>query len=1228
MNLQKYKFIKSESGYIWEKELQQILYRDIHQDDLGCCVNNTHMKIGDIHLGTFFEAQFLFGNAYWISIFSNALKNEIVKKQNLKENDNSKLLIIGYETYIEPVVIHTSDLLKRDGCSVDYCIYEEPKYIHYDMKSNVRLRCNSDNDIQDYDSYVVLCGISSTLNTSYQIISKVKEEINHIEKIKNLKNTEYDKIIEKTLFYSIIQVLPSSLNENNNSNKFEFSENDCLINDFNNRVLIRKKYSIEAKYLTSVFCEWQNAKTCKWCFDKEKERPLVATNETSIIPIQMIGSPNKFLDNKENNHQIAKLDFFKKDDEKYFCYLDYLYYDHIERSGHHYQYYIRTNALFKEILNNESNKFDEFCDDVKKELFKETKKRIDVVVVPAHYSNELFFNTVCKKIFGSNCEIISVLPKKEFRSNFETKYSNYAFIFDALSDYETIVCFHYVDDQLITGDSFYRAKSFINSLMKKSRISFNDVQSRTRLFESVIVLVNRNSKSTKYNYIENDNKFFSFIDIEVPFLRNYGDSCYLCSKTQIAKKIKQNSATISMSEFWAEKEDYHSVKTIEKAKNLQKERNAELKKRKFRRFYCENLLWKTLRNNWDDESDIYNKIVEIISSDIKNYDASEKYEYLISFIKILSRPFLFYRENIKKAVLSLLIYVINILNMDSDIAPQSILALLKKLGNKDKSEALEIIKKYDYSTVRNSKKLKVEKYYLYVILLTNLCSINSSYLLNVENIILAMKFYENLSLDKDDKITSMSKQIRSCIKNATNGISGYYKALYLDNNIKFSLLNHNQYRELLENIYLENLEAENKKDSNNEKYFDENDSLKEKYINILNNILPKDNKAYIIINFSSEDSYVLAKKNSEQSEKILLDRSVSGFDKDIIIEDDYFAIRCYYKENDKISSVYLLSEYDEHSGNGNRIDKLSFIRSVLYHRYQLTHIINEDVKSGSIVELINDEILVDTLSQPKTVSHGKSEDIDKHLIVLEKTYSYYNKNQSSLEIDGIFNIYNQITLFSNLLISHYHLNRISYERGKTYKFRDELILVRNNSLKNISELNFDINDLISTNKMSDEEPNRKIQELLKKNTNMSTVFFERFEYYMECLKAEGYSNIECFYNDAKDQSYPYSIIYPNNTKISSVWVSIALIHMLVRNAYQHGVKNEKIEIIFEKNGESYNLIVQNKTSQSNDAKESGITQKALEKIFNCSNCNSEIKFDIDNDMYISKITNFLQEKSE
>ena len=77
------------SEELWKKELRIILERDIHEKGLGCCVNDTHIKVGDVHLGKFYEAQFLFGNAYWISIFSNALKMEIACKGYKK---NEKIL--------------------------------------------------------------------------------------------------------------------------------------------------------------------------------------------------------------------------------------------------------------------------------------------------------------------------------------------------------------------------------------------------------------------------------------------------------------------------------------------------------------------------------------------------------------------------------------------------------------------------------------------------------------------------------------------------------------------------------------------------------------------------------------------------------------------------------------------------------------------------------------------------------------------------------------------------------------------------------------------------------------------------------------------------------------------------------------------------------------------------------------------------------------------------------
>ena len=205
MMIQKYKFIQSDGEELWKKELKQILSRDIHGKSLGCCVNNTHMKIGDIHLGTFFEAQFLFGNAYWISIFSNALKQTIINDSNncFMDRKSQPILLIGYETYSEPVILRAKELL-QDNYLIDYCIYEEPKYTLHNQKSDVRIRLCSERKISQYQSFIIVSGISSTLSTYYQIVSQLRAEI----KKETKKCIKHEDIIKKCRFYSIIQVLP------------------------------------------------------------------------------------------------------------------------------------------------------------------------------------------------------------------------------------------------------------------------------------------------------------------------------------------------------------------------------------------------------------------------------------------------------------------------------------------------------------------------------------------------------------------------------------------------------------------------------------------------------------------------------------------------------------------------------------------------------------------------------------------------------------------------------------------------------------------------------------------------------------------------------------------------------------------------------------------------------------------------------------------------------------
>ena len=52
---------------IWIKKLRSILNTNIHENSLGCLIDDTHVKIGDIHMNAFFEARFMFSQQMFIT---------------------------------------------------------------------------------------------------------------------------------------------------------------------------------------------------------------------------------------------------------------------------------------------------------------------------------------------------------------------------------------------------------------------------------------------------------------------------------------------------------------------------------------------------------------------------------------------------------------------------------------------------------------------------------------------------------------------------------------------------------------------------------------------------------------------------------------------------------------------------------------------------------------------------------------------------------------------------------------------------------------------------------------------------------------------------------------------------------------------------------------------------------------------------------------------------------
>lgn len=714
---------------IWIKKLRSILNTDIHESSLGCRINDTHVKIGDIHMSSFFEARFMFSQQKWIIRFANWLKTKL----NIENSEG--IVIIGYETYLEPVL---SYLKLNFTNKIEYCIYEVEKHLSANPKNKTDTRVRYlENIIQagfKFNKVVFICGISSTLST-YEKMQEKFEKLSHFSKSNYI-----------ILNYALIQVLPESTkdvfifveDEKKKQTKIEWS---CK-----NKTVIRYKkdnVKIKVNYLVDVFSEWQLAEKCKWCFTQE-ERPLITVDDTSVVPQQIITAFNDFNQNREKDKvnedlenlklQKNKIDFF--DNEKNFT--DCIYYKHIERGENHYQYYVRTAKLFWEIVHNKNLKetFIGFSNHIKTLLTSNNKPNFDnkhiinIIITPMHYSNVLFPSYINHFVFGGEAHIITVEPKKEYRSNFVTKYSNYAYLNEQYNK-NVNIRYHYIDDQIVSGSTFYRTESLVRTLKNKFSADASDEDS---VFFSTIILLNRISNESQKNYTQG-NRFFSLIDLKISHIRNHGDACPLCKQAFELKDIAEKSALIATKNYWIDKAIYHEKQSLKNTKryveNLDNIQKQMLNKRHFMRLKCENLLTETTDKYASDYTCLQNKLYETIRRALTDENnIIEKYELLISFVKALSRPFLYYSENVKKFTLKFLTELLN--------------SLIYSEFNDEKI----IINKENYYSLYNislpTSNYFLEQYCLLCVILNQLSAINSNYLLHFNNIINIMLFVDKL----------------------------------------------------------------------------------------------------------------------------------------------------------------------------------------------------------------------------------------------------------------------------------------------------------------------------------------------------------------------------------------------------------------------------------------------------------------------------------------------------
>lgn len=652
----------------YHRNLETVLKNDIHGGDLGCCLRNVHVRVGGVHLDTFYEGQLLFANLYWYQIFAHHICEMVLTDKNIDKDED--ILLYGYETYSEQMLFAATQKLREKGRRVYYAVFENPKYITAADLSEQRVRYVEqllDAPVQKL-CVVYLYGIGTTLTTISQKMNAQLEYTFQRREKKELLDQAYKKGMV------IVQVSDNDRIQCDRQNYTVTSETGEL--DFLTRGV--------CSYLIEIQTKWHPTKECPLCLRAVSyldEQPLIQTNETSTVPMILI----------KPKQRVASKIRFKQSGSYTQAFLqnpnsaEYLYYCHLNRGGNHYQFYVRTAALLNDYLQRDDEQLKAWFREIRaKEVDGAREKgaaQINIIASPQHFSNESLVAAVNDRVFGGEAYIINFDVKKEFRDSFVAKFQNYRSALEMLCQdgrkVDLELNFYFVDDIILTGSTFNRARSLISSMLgefaglssgEASGISIN-------LFKGIILLVNRNSKQTMCNYfVSADLKkdehgclllpVYAFIELNTPAIRSYGDSCPICNKLARIQILEKESSLTYVERHWREKAKYHSLKKLSDAKADRMKKDSEHRDDEFyrtrglRRMQCSEAVWALLK----DGRMTGENAREILENEINSYlcrlpQPEEQVEYLISYLKIISREHVVYQEVIQPTAFQILLSI-------------------------------------------------------------------------------------------------------------------------------------------------------------------------------------------------------------------------------------------------------------------------------------------------------------------------------------------------------------------------------------------------------------------------------------------------------------------------------------------------------------------------------------------------------------------------------------------
>lgn len=729
-------------GTIFEKYTLQVLDTDIQEKVFGCKISETHMRLGStIHINNFYEAELLFSNRLFVSRFAYLLAKQIYMEKKVDEAQG--ITLYSYALYSETLIVELLNLMEKlyPNKDIDYAILEREAE-HRDFKHIDRIRYStpfkSEEEKKEHfqnRSIIIIVPINSTLKTHEKLISLFCE---------NNAGISRDRFVSN---FALVLVGSEDKNE-----YWEIDEDKKIVTNIKLDIVPAPHYFILVKV------KYYEALGCELCFPKNPldEIPLVEVNAASTIPNQSFGLYGEAINNNGMTYEEIR-----KEEEALSVLKDSLIYSHIRRGENHYLYYFKTDEIF---LNNKSDIM-QWLQKVRSRVYI-NREEYHVLFCPAHFSNAGFLECVNRVIFNGAALIIRVDVDKEFRSNILAKYSNLSIFANLLIENKIngAIKVYYVDDSIITGRTFNRAKSLMSSVVERYKHKENNID--IHIFEKIFLLIDRNSKESRLQYIgcwdsknkteeQLDDNYFVYRTLHISSMRNHGDSCTLCQLEREAKLLHRASATRQMSHYWKTQVDKFEIQSLMDKQDEQMVGNS-LKivpeENAFRRMFCSHIITLALEasRHGNKRENVINCFLKLLLEDYKErkkeFEQAVAFEYMLSYLKIISRPFHVFDKAMKETA-----FDIQLLLTEGLMNNNKTRTILSHVNKPYLKKSQSLFEKLIENIIRQdfSKKQRMD---LFLLLMKQLTEMKSNYFIRINNIINIVNFAADYDEDARNKL--------------------------------------------------------------------------------------------------------------------------------------------------------------------------------------------------------------------------------------------------------------------------------------------------------------------------------------------------------------------------------------------------------------------------------------------------------------------------------------------